>query len=79
MYFLNEEFIKLCVHPDLDFKLDLSKKPVNQYIEVFPMYFMGSFTISNCRSQGVFHVPVQSGGNEDGITRLAPMSRKSIK
>jgi hypothetical protein len=53
MYILNEEYIKLNVHPDLDFKLDLSKKPIDQYLEIYPMYFMGGFSISNCMKQAV--------------------------
>ncbi len=57
MYILNEEYIKLNVHPDLDFKLDLSKKPIDQYLEIYPMYFMGGFTISNCMKQAVIFSP----------------------
>jgi hypothetical protein len=53
MYFLNEQYIHLNVHPDLDFKFDMAKKPVNQYMEIYPLYFMGGFTISNCAKQGV--------------------------
>jgi hypothetical protein len=53
VYFLNENYIKLNVHPDLDFKLDVSKKPTNQYLEIYPLYFMGGFTISNRKLQGV--------------------------
>jgi hypothetical protein len=57
VYFINENYIKLNVHPDLDFKLDVSKKPVNQYIEIYPLYFMGGFTISNRALQGVLFTP----------------------
>ncbi len=53
MYFINEQYINLNVHPDLDFKFDMAKKPVNQYMEIYPLYFMGGFTISNCAKQGV--------------------------
>jgi hypothetical protein len=53
MYFMNEQYIHLNVHPDLDFKFDMAKKPVNQYMEIYPLYFMGGFTISNCAKQGV--------------------------
>jgi hypothetical protein len=55
MYFINEEYIRLNVHPDLDFKFDMAKKPVNQYMEIYPLYFMGGFTISNCARQGVVY------------------------
>jgi hypothetical protein len=56
MYFINEQYIHLNVHPDLDFKFDMSKKPVNQYLEIYPIYFMGGFTVSNCQKQGVIWV-----------------------
>jgi hypothetical protein len=53
MYFINEQYIHLNVHPDLDFKFDMAKKPINQYMEIYPLYFMGGFTISNCQKQGI--------------------------
>jgi hypothetical protein len=55
VFFLNENYIKLNVHPDLDFKLDVSKKPIYQYMEVYPLYFMGGFTLSNSALQGVLY------------------------
>jgi hypothetical protein len=63
MYFLNEQYIKLNVHPDLDFKFDMAKKPINQYMEIYPLYFMGGFTISNCKRQGV----IWNSNNAPGI------------
>jgi hypothetical protein len=61
MYFINEQYIHLNVHPDLDFKFDMAKKPVNQYMEVYPLYFMGGFTISNCQKQGVIWSTANTG------------------
>jgi hypothetical protein len=71
IYFLNENYIKLCVHPDLDFKLDVSKKPLNQYMEVYPMYFMGGFTLSNSALQGVLYTEANkySAYNSGALTQ----------
>lgn len=53
MYFLNTEYLGLTVHQDADLEIMPEMRPYNQDGEVIPILWMGNFTCSNRRLQGV--------------------------
>jgi len=53
MYFLNTDYIKLCVHRDANITSLEDKTSVNQDATVRPVIWMGNMTISNRARQGV--------------------------
>jgi hypothetical protein len=52
-YFINTNYIKLCVHKDADLDEMEKKEPVNQDGEVVPILWMGNMTCSNRKLQAV--------------------------
>ena len=52
-YFINTNYIKLCVHKDANLDEMEKKEPVNQDGEVVPILWMGNMTVSNRKQQGV--------------------------
>lgn len=52
-YFLNTNYIKLCVHKDADMEVIDDMRPINQDASVTPILWMGNLTISNRKLQGV--------------------------
>lgn len=53
MYFLNLDFLKLCVHKDANIRTLEDRNPIDQDAFVRWLIFMGEMTISNCARQGV--------------------------
>jgi hypothetical protein len=53
MYFLNTEYLKLCVHKDADLTEVPEQRPVNQDGSVIPILWMGNLTCSNRHQQAV--------------------------
>lgn len=53
MYFLNTDYIKLCVHRDADMTPLEDKTSVNQDATISPVIWMGNLTTSNRARQGV--------------------------
>lgn len=53
MYFLNLDFLKLCVHSDADIRVLEDRNPIDQDAFVRWLIFMGQMTVSNCARQGV--------------------------
>lgn len=56
MYFLNTNYMNLCVHPDADLaepSMGDALSPYNQDAVVIPVLWMGNQTISNRQQQGV--------------------------
>lgn len=52
-YFLNTDYIQLCVHPEADLTQMDSRTPVQQDASVTPMLWMGNLITTNRRRQGV--------------------------
>ena len=52
MYFLNTDYLELCVHKDADWSVQDDKVSVNQDAVVIPIYWQGQMTCSNRRLQG---------------------------
>lgn len=53
MYFLNTDYIGLCVHKDADMEIYDSIRPLNQDSAIIPIIWMGNMTCSNRSLQGV--------------------------
>ena len=53
MYFINTDYVKLCVHKDADMTPLDDKSSVNQDATISPVIWMGNLTISNRARQGV--------------------------
>ena len=53
MYFLNTQYIGLCVHKDADLEIVDEQRPINQDGVVIPILWMGNMTCSNRNQQGV--------------------------
>lgn len=53
MYFINSEYIGLCVHKDADLEIMEEQRPINQDGVVTPILWMGNMTCSNRNQQGV--------------------------
>ena len=54
VFFLNEQYLHLCVHKDEDMRFEPFQKPVNQNVKVAKIYWMGALASSNCRMQGKY-------------------------
>jgi hypothetical protein len=52
-YFINTEYLGLCVHRDADLDVMDDMRPVNQDGSVIPILWMGNLTCSNRSQQGV--------------------------
>lgn len=52
-YFLNTNYLGLCVHRDADLEVMEDMRPVNQDGSVTPILWMGNLTCSNRKQQGV--------------------------
>ncbi len=53
MYFINTEYLGLCVHQDADLTVVEEMRPVNQDGSVTPILWMGNLTCSNRKQQAV--------------------------
>jgi hypothetical protein len=53
MYFINTQYLGLCVHEDADLEVMDEMRPVNQDGAVIPILWMGNLTCSNRKMQGV--------------------------
>ena len=53
MYFLNTDYIEICVHEDADMEVMDEMKPYNQDAAVIPILWMGNLLCSNRRLQAV--------------------------
>ena len=53
MYFINTEYLGLCVHKDADLEIVDEQRPINQDGVVIPILWMGNLTCSNRNQQGV--------------------------
>jgi hypothetical protein len=53
MYFLNTDYINLCVHRDADLEILEEMRPINQDAAVRTVLWMGNLTVGNRRLQGV--------------------------
>ena len=53
MYFINTEYLGLCVHKDADFEIMDEQRPINQDGVVVPILWMGNLCCSNRNQQGV--------------------------
>ena len=54
-YFINTNYLQLCVHRDADLTIMDEMRPVNQDGSVIPILWMGNLTCSNRHQQGVIH------------------------
>ena len=52
-YFINTNYVKLCVHQDADLEVMDDMRPINQDGSVTPILWMGNLTVSNRKLQGV--------------------------
>lgn len=52
MFFLNDKYLRLRVHPEADFKVTEEKEPHNQLVFTKQVYWLGNLTSNNCRFQG---------------------------
>ncbi len=52
-YFINTEYLGLCVHKDADLEIMEEQRPINQDGVVTPILWMGNLTCSNRNQQGV--------------------------
>ena len=52
-YFLNTQYLGLCVHQDADLEVMDEQRPINQDGVVVPIIWMGNMTCSNRNQQGV--------------------------
>ena len=53
MYFVNTDYLHLCVHTDRNFKVGDSRKVENADYTVTPVWMAGQLTMSNRARQGV--------------------------
>jgi hypothetical protein len=53
MYFLNEEYIKLQAEEGFNFQFKKAREPWDFYKKIVPLVFLGNFTMSNAKKQGV--------------------------
>lgn len=53
MYFINTEYLSLCVHKDADLEIMEEQRPINQDGTVTPILWMGNLVCSNRNQQGV--------------------------
>lgn len=53
MFFLNDRYLRLRVHPEADFKVTEEKEPANQLVFTKQVYWLGNLTVNNCRFQGL--------------------------
>lgn len=53
MYFLNTQYLELCVHEEADLTVMDDMRPINQDGTVIPILWMGNLTCSNRHQQGV--------------------------
>lgn len=53
MYFINTNYLELCVHEDADLEVMDEMRPVNQDGAVIPILWMGNITCSNRKQQAV--------------------------
>ena len=52
-YFINTEYLGLCVHKDADLSVMEEQRPINQDGVVIPILWMGNMTCSNRNQQGL--------------------------
>ena len=52
-YFINTEYLGLCVHKDADLEIMDEQRPINQDGVVIPIIWMGNLTCSNRNQQGL--------------------------
>jgi len=52
-YFINTEYLGLCVHRDADMEIVEEQRPINQDGVVIPILWMGNLTCSNRNQQGL--------------------------
>jgi len=52
-YFINTEYLGLCVHRDADLEIMEEQRPINQDGVVIPILWMGNLTCSNRNQQGL--------------------------
>jgi hypothetical protein len=52
-YFINSQYLGLCVHKDADLEVVPEQRPINQDGAVVPILWMGNMTCSNRNQQGV--------------------------
>lgn len=52
-YFINTEYLSLCVHKDADLEIMEEQRPINQDGTVTPILWMGNLVCSNRNQQGV--------------------------
>lgn len=52
-YFLNTNYLQLCVHEAANLEIMTERVPVNQDAQVIPILWMGNLTCSNRKMQGV--------------------------
>ena len=52
-YFINTEYLGLCVHRDADLEIMDEQRPINQDGVVIPIIWMGNLTCSNRNQQGL--------------------------
>ena len=53
MYFLNTDYLDVCVHPDANWTVDDERMAVNQDAVVIPLLWMGNLVCSNRARQGI--------------------------
>lgn len=53
MYFLNTDYLDLCVHPDANWTVDDERKSINQDAVVIPLLWMGNLVTSRRAAQGI--------------------------
>lgn len=53
MYFLNTDYLQLCVHRDADLEVMDEMRPINQDAAVVTILWMGNMIVTNRRLQGV--------------------------
>jgi hypothetical protein len=54
MYFLNEDFWWLAVHPSADFHMEDFQTPINQHAYATKLYWGGNLILNHCATQGKF-------------------------
>jgi hypothetical protein len=55
IYFINTKYLKLCIHPRLDFQTTDFIEPDNQAAKTAKILFMGNLVCSNRRRTGTLH------------------------
>jgi hypothetical protein len=53
MYFLNTDFLDICVHPEANWTVSEEREAVNQDAVVIPLLWMGNLVCSNRARQGI--------------------------